>query len=227
MTLIVGMVGSDGIVLAADEKAVDFAGSNDRHFDEATCIEKITIVTGSPSFVYAIAGDRHTKSIGYEIQRRVEARTFEFSNPERSLVDIAVAEAGRIGKELLRGLIRVILIALPAPEMTEWQLWRLEVRIGFDQEFTACQIRTCAVDGARNPARFFATFFQCDLPVDKLRLLAAHLILKGHDVDSMIDGLSMAICDESGIRRLKQFELKDLRRRSQELDELFRKKLYL
>src|ERR1700682_2468403 len=88
MTILVGMVGSDGIVLATDQCMIRPAGDAGE-FDGRMRICKIERLE-KHKVVYAGAGDNIPRNVGRELSRRLDVNGFDFQNIADSLEKIAL-----------------------------------------------------------------------------------------------------------------------------------------
>lgn len=229
MTLLVGMVGIDGIVLAADKCMIEFGKAENEYPDRAG-IRKI-VPLEEHKVTYAFAGDSITVAVGKDLTARLENKTFDFTNIETSLVEIAKASRNEeIAKRMYTAtpvdanIRRCLLIVFYGHQVSTPQLWKLVI----EHDSSAWPVSGSVVGGARsNGARFFECYFQYGQSIEKLKRLAAHIILTGKKVDSLcIDGLDMVVFDAGGYRSIEGDELEDLRRSSHKLDESIRSQLF-
>jgi hypothetical protein len=185
MTLLVGMVGSDGIVLAADTKGVEFA-QEEGHGDAYTNVFKI--VPESLGMVYAFAGDWMSQAVGSEIDLRLKAKEFKFATIKSALENAANDRAWMIGSERLTDRRkRSLMVAFYGEEVSVPQLWTLDIQA--KPNCVATRVETVEIGGSPgNLARFFGNYFERGLPVARLKFLAAHIILAANKVDGIIRG---------------------------------------
>ena len=232
MTLLIGMVGNDGVLLAADTRTVEFA-KNENELDTDTDTCKIVQVN-QLSAAFAFCGDYLTQKVRYAICDRMKSGAdFDFSDVEKSLAQAADKACNDLGPHLFAdGRRRSLLVVLYGTNVSNQpQLWHVLIRTsypaGSQPLCTAIPITTRVPEGALgNTARFLASYYQPGLPVAKLKFLAAHFILSGHRIDSTIDGLSIALFDKQGCQWIEQPEKDRLRQKSSELDEDIRAKLF-
>jgi hypothetical protein len=223
MTLLVGMIGRDGIVLAADQSRT-LQAESENTFDDQMLGRKIFHLE-QHGISYAVAGDELTDEIGYKMHKYLDEGGLRLSNISECLqkmVDQAVTEIRKesvVPKEVTE---RTILMVFHGSQLTVPQLWRLRI----SPSITAKQVTGITVAGGiGNSARFFENYFQPNLPVGRLALLAAHIILTGgHIVPTMVKGLDIVFFQD-GVRFLSENEKDQLRRESQELDALIRAQL--
>jgi hypothetical protein len=92
MTILVGMVGSDGIILAADQRLTQPA-QDEKQFDQHDGICKIVNVE-KHKIAYARVGDYASRTVGDRIVTTLDSDAFgafDYSNIRLSLIDIAEA----------------------------------------------------------------------------------------------------------------------------------------
>ena len=220
MTLITGLVGSDGIVLAADKCAINFA-TEEAHLDDRTGICKIGHFE-KHCVAFAFAGDEISEAVGEGIGRELDLGKFRF--------DEVKGELERISNEAVNDAVvaacprpipsrkRLMLVVLYGRNLR--QLWRLDIE---SVKSVARRIDGMAICGALgNSARFFEHYYQYNLPVARLEALAAHIVLTGHAVNGLIDGLDLATFGKDGFHWLSDEEKEPLRANSKEVDKTIR-----
>jgi hypothetical protein len=112
-------------------------------------------------------------------------------------------------------------------------LWRLRVDAWFNGGMpafnnNATMVTRMAVVGARgNSARYFQHYYRDGEPIETLKILAAQIVLAGHEVDRLIDGLDLALirCDKFTL--LEDHENKSLCMISREIEAFIRKRLQI
>src|SRR5579862_4328821 len=77
MTILVGMIGSDGILLAADRSAVRLAEDN-KTLDDKIDIYKINVLE-KHKIAYAGVGDEVTREVGTRLRRMLNAGAIDFA----------------------------------------------------------------------------------------------------------------------------------------------------
>jgi hypothetical protein len=171
VTLQIGLVGSDGIVLASDTCMTYF--NNKATAPSAT--RKI-MVCGNDAV--AFAGDACSYLTARDICDKLKAGTFDYDEIEKSLYPIANAryksEAEHLKEKWTPYAPREILTVLKG------RLWRMDIR----QDSCVHNIYNMNVTGDDgNTARFFATrYWDIRKPVEELKLLAAHVLNMGHEL---------------------------------------------
>ncbi len=231
MTLLVGMIGTDGIVFAADELLVGEA-QHGTQYNDRVFIQKIQH-SQTHRVVFAGVGDDTT--------RRVEDRLlsvldegFDFENVKRSLERItkdalrAVREKAELDYPdaeerhavLNEHLPRALLIVFYGDQLPERQLWSVFI----SDPPAVCQITGYRVSGGLgNLGRFFADYYQSGSPVWSLKRMAAYTVLAGKRFDSaMIGGLQLAVIDGGGLHFADETELAALREEYRRLNDVIR-----
>lgn len=222
MTLLVGMVASDGLLLAADKARVRSA-NNETQMDDKMLGRKITHLE-KHKVVYAVAGDELTDAFGIALLDALDNGSIEFDGGlERSLIAVVqrkIAELGHISGELIERTAMVVFYGAPFPEA---QLWRVRIRANP----AATRVDQIAIAGGEgNAARFFGSYYEPDLPIRRLLPLASHIVLMGHRIDSlMVEGLDIATFDSDGFHLFTEDQKTPLRQRSKTLDALTGKQL--
>jgi hypothetical protein len=219
MTLIVGAVATDGIVLAADQRAVQDT-QQPNEMDNTMTIQKI-VVLEHHGVAYACAGDESSIEVGREFSSRLnKPLAFDFGNIGQSLEGLANDRLeGEVFKQRWNQHVYRALLAV-FYRKHELQLWHLAIQ---RRESIAKREREISIAGAPgNPARSFRRHFK-STTADRLAMLAAHIVLEGSRIDClMINGLDVAIFENSGHRLLVEEEKDKLRKRSLVLDDLIR-----
>jgi hypothetical protein len=213
MTLIVGLVGIDGIVLAADrERRAPAQAENE--VDDVSSAFKIFHLARH-GVTYAVAGDQDAiLSVGRDLERSLDDGLFDFGAIESSLAEFSSTTWREHGHKAVSG--QCMLIAFAKAQ----QLWHLEF-----PKFAHIQIeripskQICGAKG--NSARFVLdAYFNQDMPVAKLKLLAAHVVLSGYKVDRFINGLDVAIIEKDNYYEMTPEERNSIREKSRAIDRL-------
>ena len=224
MTLIAGLVGADGIVLAADKCGINFA-TEEAHLDDRVGICKIFNFEKHRVAV-AIAGDEVTEAVGMALSRELDAGPFGHDAIESELerianraIDEAVAAAN---PHPIPQRKRAMLVVFYGDGL---QMWRLDIAATWPFSKVR-RIDGMAICGALgNSARHFEHYYQYNLPIARLKTLAAHIVLTGHAVSGLIDGLDIATFGKDGYHWLSEEEKQPLRARSKEVDRTIRELL--
>jgi len=226
MTLLVGMVASDGILLAADQARVRPA-SNDTQMDDKMLGRKITHLE-KHQVAFAVAGDELTDTFGVALLDALDAGLEFGGGLERSLegaIARKIAELQAKDENRYEPMERTAMVAFYGSQVSEPQLWRIRVRASP----AASRIDRIAIAGGEgNAARFFGSYYEPNLPIAKLLPLASHIVLMGHRFDSlMVEGLDIATFDSNGFHFLSEKQKAPLREGSRRLDGLTGKRLRL
>jgi 20S proteasome alpha/beta subunit len=225
MTLLVGLVGRDGIVLAADTILLEPRLNSD-DIDERIDGRKIVCLE-KHGIAYAAAGDRLAQSVGKELEKDLDDKKFKFDAICGCLASIAnrtiTEEFNRTAQITFAD--RKLLVVFCGNQVSESQLWRVDIKASNGSEADPIYGRETA--GARgNAARFFQCYFEPNLPVKNLKSLAAQIILAGHSWSPDIDGLDMLVASKHlGLKWLDEEEKSALRKRFRKLDDTIRKSL--
>lgn len=218
LTFLVGMVGSDGVLLASDRKHVRVAEVRTGFNSEKIFISK------DRQLAYCSSGDEFSNEIGQSFLKAI--KTAGSDDDFRSALETHIREFmagmppignGKEGSVLLGRIVQ-----------PHAQIWHLDVR---DQptippEILCVDDKTCEGDRANSASFFGDAYFprnNSDIPVAQLRLLAAHSVLMASVRNSeYIDGLDMAESTAEGFRKLTAKELKDLTTLSTDLYDKIR-----
>jgi hypothetical protein len=239
MTILVGLVGSDGIVLAADSRMVRPA----LHVGEADDISSIWKIThlAQHSVAYAAAGDYVAWRAGRVLSQTLDENRFDFAHIGTSLEDIGskafkhertaiketyADEQDRFAllKQIDESVPRGLLVVFHGSQVQARQLWGLNLQ---PTTSFAHRLNKAIYGAIGNLARFFGDYYDVETPIAKLQFLAAHTVLTAHRLDSvMIEGLQIALFDGDGYRLLGPGEISGLRQRSEALDASIRNQLY-
>lgn len=225
MTLLVGLVGNDGIVLAADKCLIEFA-EKENDCNDVVGGRKIFQLEGHKA-VYAYVGDWATLLVGRELTLCLDDGRFNYRDIRTSLEEIA-AKGFRDAVNFVpqrpfsADIRRQILAVFYGAEVSEPQLWGVTIgRIP-----SAAQVDGISIAGAMgNTARFFAHYFEYNRPVANLTRLAAHVVLMGHK-DGFIDGLDVVTVCGGTLQWYTEDEKEPLRKLSEGLDTNLRKQFY-
>jgi hypothetical protein len=201
MTLLVAAVGCDGIVLAADKTFLDLP-EEDEEIDERLDGRKI-IVLENHKVAYAFAGDYVSQLVGKKLKQILDSGAFQFKNIDQGLkdaADAAISAEWMNNHALNVQAKRKLLVALYGEQVGQLQLWSVDIKVSMFS--SAERINGLVMTGARgNAARFFRHYFQYNLPMERLKFLAAHIVLAGHSWNGDIDGLDMVLVGEtSGLK---------------------------
>jgi hypothetical protein len=235
MTLLVGMIGSDGIIFAADELMVREA-QHGTEYDDRVFIQKLQH-SKDYGVVVAGVGDQTTRRVEEAFLSALHEGRFDFRNIQRALAAITrdALKAVRTKAELDYPdaehreaflnvhLPRALLIAFYGGQLHERQLWSVFIA----DTPAVVQITGCRVNGGLgNLCRFFADYYRPGKPVASLANLAAYTVFAASRFDSMmIAGVQMAVIDETGFRLLSDTDKAALRKGYDELDCILQERL--
>lgn len=235
MTILVGMVGSDGIVFAADELMVRQA-PHAAEYDDRVLIQKIQH-SAQHHVAFAGVGDHATRQVEQEFLSALDQSCFDFKNVKRSLEHITrdtikkirtKAEQDYLTEEEHRiafdqHLPRALLIVFYGDQLPERQLWSVCIQ----DAPAVVQITGCRVNGGLgNLCRFFADYYRPGTSVSSLKHLAAYTVLAASRFDSlMIGGLELAVIDGNGFRLISENEKAALRQGYDDFDAMVRSQL--
>jgi hypothetical protein len=217
MTMQIGMVGSDGIVLASDtrwtkepakSKAEVTLGRAVRYGANGTKIK----VTEGKEIAVSYAADR--QSAGF-VAEEIIAKLTGGTDPIIAVQEVFDA---RRRWHHVQGFI-----VLTQPAM---QLFRFEIAQNNRRWYPSCEPVTLGYDVAgdvTNAAIYWAECYPEILTIDQLIPLAAHLIVCSHRLNTAgISGLEIVRCDASGIRQLSPESTRELMRKANEWDGTIR-----
>lgn len=227
MTILVGAVGKDGIVLAADKKFLQPAPCSELLHDMSggRKINHLESEDKEWGIVYAFAGDEVAKIAGDAIKANLKDGSFVFSDIDASLTDAAnravSSYTNRTGRNPdLQSVPRHLIAILYGKKFgIQPSLWR--VNIQSNNCSTALNIDELVIAGAHgNFARFFGRYCMKDSSVERLERIAAHMVLKAHDYDSLaIEGFHIVKVTNDGVfHEMTRAEEDELRQKSAELD---------
>lgn len=218
MTMQVGMVASDGVIIASDQKAGRWERFKTTGRVEKTfCDEKLgAVYAGSGSDVGVLIG-----------RRMIEIAS---SEPASSMTDCAERAAKEICKlkyeaPTFNGPRYFESVLIAHADESGFGLWQINVR-----EVTELILCTRILDKAINgdmltSAIFFSERYFPDgargKTISSLLPLAAHIVLMAGKINpSEVSGLEIAICRRGECRKLGESELHPLREFSNHLDAM-------
>jgi hypothetical protein len=218
MTMQVGMVGTDGILIASDTQWTQtprlkmnqlWAGARSRLNARKVIIDRRRGM--------AIARARSMETAGH-VASKILTNLLE----EDYLYPIAAIEA--LGSTVLSAAENnrddaqcLIALMRPSPQLFLFQFGTINGVWG-----PICnRMETMAIAGDNlNSAVFWAERYYDKLPIERLIPLAAHLISVAHRLNNaMISGLEIVLCTPLEIRRLSDESLSELKLRADEWDK--------
>lgn len=218
MTLQIGLVGSDGIVLASDTCMTRF-NQNARESSDATKILRYE------HDAIAFAGDDCSYFVARDIRDLLRRGTFNFLEAEQELVKVTEerwkTESARLGDRWIPGLDRCVLAILSGV------LWRVDIACA--SAVHCIRSRSIAGDSS-NTARFFSELYSdVHKGFAELVFLAAHVVIMANRLNPMaVQGLEIVTysSDTKKLSVLQAPEIEDLVSRSHELEKVMRAALY-
>jgi hypothetical protein len=200
MTLQIGFVGTDGIVLASDRKKV--------FFDPVQHSSSVSKFICSKDIAIACAG----YEIGELVARKMlsDTSSLPFFRAEQLAAEVYEQHAQNLKANSDSQLLAVSLKDLNA-------IYNLQI-IGGTPRSNRC--RDKAYGGhLMNSGLFFSERFYERKPISQLVFLAAHTILMAAKLNPRdIEGLEIVTCTESGIAHLPESQIAELVARSNDLD---------
>ena len=215
MTIQIGMVATDGVLIAGDTqwtatpRLVDQYWAAGRYGYNSSKIR----INQERAMAISCARDMGTAcAIADRIM--VELKDKEFASPVAAIEDIAkrVVSSGSEKRDAH------CLIALGG---TNPQLFLFQFVMDNDQWTPLCQkMESIAIAGDnQNAAIFWAERYYKKQPIEQLIPLAAHLVVCAHQLNTAtISGLEVVLCDASGCHRLSEESIRDLQTKTEEWD---------
>jgi hypothetical protein len=224
MTMQVGMVGTDGVLIASDTKWAENNLPIRGSFDSTKF--KIDHECG---IAVSCAGSMNTATrladeIVSESRRDVNWRSAPLGSPGCDTIQRIGERVLRASEEGRQNAQCIIAFTCPTVELWLFELARISGEWG-----PVCQpITTKKFAGdTKNPAVFWAERYYRKMPIEKLIPLAAHLILAASVLNSAgIGGLEIVKCNASGIHCCSDESIARLGSEAAELDNCIRESLF-
>lgn len=225
MTMQVGMLGTDGIVLAGD-RLNHFTHSQDGHFTsedgdftDVMTDDLIPKIITSETLAIAWSG----LDLAKEVAMRIIENPAALASPDRNVRIRAIArevyEASDAGSSPGRKDSELVI----ASTLDLKHLYSLTMRPG--QSDLSERNRVMAGHKA-NSAAFFLQRYYRRTCVSNLKLLAAHIILSAIQVSrGYLEGLEIVTCTAEGIKSLPTDEIANLTASSEAIDQAAEKAL--
>lgn len=217
MTMQVGMVGTDGVLLASDTQWNEEIGMV-RGYTNAHKIKTNDEcgVAISQSGKMVTAGYLADAIIAATLEKR---KWFCDEVDSKQKIEKKVLAFARPGSELCQ-----CLVAFTQPDIQLWRFQTVEIRKSWElvgeQSFSKIYAGDC-----KNASIFWGERYyprQPRVPIRTLVPLAAHLIIAAHPLNtSGVSGLEIVLCDKNGITRLTDEEISGLELRASEMDKEF------
>ncbi|MDR3575073.1 MAG: hypothetical protein P4L50_14530 [Anaerolineaceae bacterium] len=209
MTMQVGMIGTDGIILASDiqaQRRMIRCGLGTWHTSDAY---KIKIST-SKKIVASCAMDMcESERIASELLTTLDG--VDIYSRERKIIEIARTIPNKLAVECFVAFID------PDP----W-LFLIQHPDGSDHPIVQPIIGKAFAGDALNPAAYWAERYYCKMAVGKLKHLAAHVIAEAGILNpALIGGLDIVIGKDGEFSRLSQLETDNLIQQSGKCEDAF------
>lgn len=217
MTMQVGMVGTDGVLIAGDTKWMKEPKLEGRFWDGGRTGFNSPKIKISHERGMAISRARDMETavhVSEEIISRL--RDDEINSPVEAIERIARDLLYRYGDQ--RPAHCLIALTKPNPKLFLFQFATV------DGEWAPfCQpMETIAIAGDNvNPAIFWAErYYEPGHSIRQLIPLAAHVVVCAHTLNTAtISGLEIVLCDSSGIHRLSDDSIRELELKAKEREK--------
>jgi len=212
MTMQLGMVGTDGIVLASDKLWAD-----NRTAIRTPLIGTKFRINHECGIAVACSGSMRTSE---QLADEIIALTLRDANWVSNNLG-AMQELGeRLFSSVEQGREDArCLVVFTRPELKMYVIWTAK----FDGTWgiTGKATEAIAYSGdMANPAVFWGAAYYCPTPIAQMMFLAAHLILSAAPLNSAgVGGLEIALCTSDGIREVSEETLANLKAKSAALDK--------
>lgn len=217
MTIQVGMVGSDGLVIAGDTKWMKEPKLENRFW-----------AAGRTGFNSPKIKVSHERGIAISRARDMEMAIRVSDEIVARLKDDEMGSPIAAIENMARGLVSesnekrvahcLIGVCKPNPKLFLFQFALVDGEWG-----PICQpMETIAIVGDNlNPAIFWAErYYEKSRSIRELIPLAAHLVVCAHTLNTAtISGLEVVLCDSSGIHRLSNDSIRELELRANEREK--------
>ncbi len=222
MTLQVGMIGIGGIILAGDLKEsndIAIRGEREGNVADAGRLKNKIEFDHERKIAVSCAIDLNfARTIARRIIDELEPRDLTDEGTAYSAIERIVGDGLATEKKKAEWLI-----ALKCPD---WKLFKCSVApVDPEQRDTEWSIScepcfTLEFAGhTTNPVIYLRKYYDDLLPIEQLVPLAAHMILSAPLFNSYgIEGLEIIQCDESGVRKLSEGSIKNLKAATRQLD---------
>ena len=217
MTFQLGMVGTDGILIASDRLSTQ-SGILGQTYAGAFHTDKIMVIE-SKKLAYCCAGDQLSIIAGQRIVDRIEEPSWE--GIRQALVvcaaEVAAEERKRSADKQSWEKLRGGSLLLAYCKYTPLELWQLDIPA--DGMPCAHKISDkIRIGDSTTPASFFLERYYRERPVEELIFLAAHTVLTAGAMNPAgVGGLDIVLCKPSGCEVLTQDRIGKLRARSEKL----------
>jgi len=215
MTMQVGMVGTDGILIASDTKWVaspPLAPNRTTGTRNVFGASKI-VIDRDKGIVAAYARNMEVSRVVATEVLTLEEKDWAYPiSPIEAIGDRALKSCGARNDAHC-----LIAFARPVPQLF---LFCLGTRNG--EPAAICQnMQTTAISGDNaNSAIFWSDRYYQKMPIERLAPLAAHLVLSAGKLNTaMISGLEIVLLDSNGIRHVSDKSIEELQLKSEQWDK--------
>ena len=218
MTMQVGMVGTDGVLIASDTRW----NAEPRLINEPTGAR--VNFDSSKLLLDHNRGIAVSCARNMETAKRVAQKIISDLNDEE-LISSPIAAIEEIGREILgsagnRNQVHC-LIALSRPRIRLFQM-QFSIVNGEMQPWCQEMEGSATVGDNTNNAIFWAQRYHSLRPIRELIPLAAHLVMSASKLNSgAISGLEIVVCNSSGLNLLSKQLICDLQLKAEEWDREF------
>lgn len=214
MTFQVGIVGSDGILLASDTQ---YTSDGIRH---STNSPKIHIDGG---VAWCCSGATVAELFGQSYSRRFQLDCDDIGGLMSECRDNLLADYDDTLWPGHRGTVLTV-----QRSGVDVQLWRIEIHTSQGAQLPPMRIYTQKWEGDEsNPAVFFQRYMQGQKhPLDRLKSVAGHAVNMASKFSSGVSGLEIVECRSTGFTRVSDREIQTLLQSSDDLDEAIRLRLF-
>ena len=219
VTFQIGMVGSDGVLLASDRLHTQFSPYRNRFLSDKISVHE------DIGLAYCCTGDDLTTIVMQHVLGSVRAdRKWPIelhlsTGVDRALEGLASrSKQGVLERPLRRGSVLAVYRASRAV-----QLWKFDIDVELSKQLPAYLIENhCCIGDDVNAASFFVErYFDNNhkVPLAHLAQLAAHTVLMaGATNPTGVDGLDIVLCTQEGFTPIDEKELSCLKQQSAELN---------
>lgn len=210
MTFQVALIGTDGWVLASDERAYDlFAAPTSQGAKSVAPMSRVSkiIHPANLDFIYALSGGNDLSRDTGRALEEIAGATAKLP-PAKRRDALADAQAQVVQQKYAgqRRLDGALLVLFESPQ----ELWSMSI------PGAPVQYKEFAFGGAGNLAMLYVQRHYQRVAVSKLKFLAAHTVLEGHFCNpSVVEGLELYWSENGVIHRATDAELQGLRKRSE------------
>jgi len=213
MTMQVGMVGTDGVLIASDTQRTEEMGLRQSYNSSKIRTDEECGVLVSLSGKLVAAG-----YLADGIITKTKANPTWLESEMGAVQEVEKSVLPRVPQG---GEPCSCLVVFTRPEIALYRFQIVQVGISW-QLVTDQQSGKVYAGDCKNSAIFWAQHYyprHPKLPIRKLIPLAAHLIYMAHRLNTTgISGLEIALCDATGVHRVSDSEIKALETQSEQRD---------